>query len=206
VTAENTFGPAGLISRHVGSARTFYAFDPTGNTAERLDYDGTVLSSAQYDAYGNLKSGTSPDPFGYSGEWGGYTDSETGLVLLTHRFYDPETGRFLTRDPLGYAGGINLYGYVQDNPVNWVDPEGYDPGTDILQWGEMGAGAGSFFGPEGPVGGFVSVSVTGASAVFVGDYVGYKIDESRAHRRIKSKSTRGRHDNGERQRKMRDKE
>jgi hypothetical protein len=64
LTAANTFGPAGLISRHAGSARTFYAFDPTGNTAQRLDYDATVLSSAQYDAYGSLKSGTSRDPFG----------------------------------------------------------------------------------------------------------------------------------------------
>jgi hypothetical protein len=46
-------------------------------------------------------------------------------VLLTHRFYDPENGQFLTKDPIGYEGGINLYGYVGDNPANWADPEGY---------------------------------------------------------------------------------
>ena len=70
-------------------------------------------------------------PFQYQGAWGGYTDSETGLVLQGHRLYDPATGRWLTRDPIGYAGGINLYGYVGGDPVNRRDPSGllYDAAT-----------------------------------------------------------------------------
>ena len=48
-------------------------------------------------------------------------------MLLTHRYYDPNTGRFVTRDPIGYKGGINLYGFVGNNPVNRSDPSGFDP-------------------------------------------------------------------------------
>ncbi len=65
-------------------------------------------------------------PYGYNGQWGYYTDFETGLALCTHRYYDPHNGRWLTRDPIGYDGGVNLYGYVGGNPVGWVDPEGID--------------------------------------------------------------------------------
>jgi RHS repeat-associated protein len=54
------------------------------------------------------------------GQWGNYTDPETGLLCLGQRYYDPGTGRFLNRDPIGYAGGINLYGYAGDNPINDV--------------------------------------------------------------------------------------
>ena len=51
-------------------------------------------------------SGTKAVPFGYGRQWGYYTDSETNLVLLTNRCYDPPRGRFLTRDPpLGYPVG-----------------------------------------------------------------------------------------------------
>ena len=45
-------------------------------------------------------------------------------MLCTHRFYDTNVGRFITRDPLGYAGGLNLYSYTQNNPVNCIDPLG----------------------------------------------------------------------------------
>jgi hypothetical protein len=48
------------------------------------------------------------------------------LYYNWHRFYDPETGRYISADPIGLAGGINLYNYVQNDPVNWIDPEGLD--------------------------------------------------------------------------------
>ncbi len=55
---------------------------------------------------------------------GQYYDAETGLHYNWHRFYDPETGRYITADPIGLAGGMNLYAYVAGDPVNAVDPEG----------------------------------------------------------------------------------
>jgi len=63
-------------------------------------------------------------PYGYKGQWGYYTDGETGLLLLTHRYYDPATGRFLTRDPIGFEGGINLYAYVGNGVVMQEDRMG----------------------------------------------------------------------------------
>ncbi|MCP3928383.1 MAG: RHS repeat-associated core domain-containing protein [Bacteroidetes bacterium] len=53
---------------------------------------------------------------------GQYYDSETGLHYNWHRFYDPETGRYISADPIGLAGGdVNLYSYVWQDPINWQD-------------------------------------------------------------------------------------
>ena len=127
--ATNTFGPAGLISRKVtasATGTTFYAFDERGNTAQRIDASGNVLSSHIYDAYGiGLSLPSAPnDPFLFGGQAGYYTDGETGLVLCTFRYYDPQVGRWLTPDPASYGGGMNLYAYCQGNPTNALDPLG----------------------------------------------------------------------------------
>ena len=83
-------------------------------------YDGygaaaTFPVQAPYDPY---------DPVGFGGQWGYCKDGATGLYLLTHRYYDAGAGRFINRDPIGYKGGINLYGFAGNNPVNQSDPSG----------------------------------------------------------------------------------
>src|SRR5262245_64054287 len=47
-------------------------------------------------------------------------------MLLGERYYDPSTGRFISRDPIGYGGGENLYQYCENNPLNGLDPAGHD--------------------------------------------------------------------------------
>ncbi|HLK60970.1 MAG TPA: RHS repeat-associated core domain-containing protein, partial [Chthonomonadaceae bacterium] len=135
VQAVNTSSTNGLVSRRTTSTNVFYTFDPQGNVAQKLDASGNVLSSHVYDGFGAAKAGgPTGDPFGFGAQFGYYTDVETGLQLLTHRYYDAGTGRFLTRDPIRYSGGINVYAYVQNRALIAHDPSGTsfeDTGCDI---------------------------------------------------------------------------
>jgi len=117
------FGANGLVVYDIRG----YQFDPQGNATHLMDDDGLVLAHLAYDAWGQRMSGTNPTPYGYKGQWGYYTDAETGLLLLTHRYFDPATGRFLTRDPIGFEGGINLYAYVGNLPASACDKSGLVP-------------------------------------------------------------------------------
>ena len=142
MTAQNMFGANGLVSRNTpGTGTVFYAFDERGNVAQRTNSSGSATSTDLYDAYGKKRSGPA-DVFGFGGQAGYYTDAETGLILCTNRHYDPQQGRFLTRDPIGYAGGINLYSYTGNNPVNWLDPSGLYVGVDDLIFTAGGAALG----------------------------------------------------------------
>jgi RHS repeat-associated protein len=115
------FGANGLLVY----GATGYQFDPQGNATHLMDDDGLVLAHLAYDAWGQRMSGNNPTPYGYKGQWGYYTDGETGLLLLTHRYLDPATGRFLTRYPIGFDGGINLYATVGNGVVMKADPLGF---------------------------------------------------------------------------------
>ena len=133
-TAFNTWGPSGLLARqNIGGQSSVYTYDPSGNVAQRLDASGAVKGNYCFDAFGGkTTTDTAPDPYQYGGQWGYYTDSETGLTLCGHRYYDSGTGRWLNRDPIDYAGGINLYAYCGNTGVNGIDPDGniwYNPTT-----------------------------------------------------------------------------
>ncbi len=85
---------------------------------------GAVAQRLEYDEFGRVLVDTSPgfQPFGFAG---GLYDTDTKLTLFGARSYDAEVGRWVSKDPILFAGGdANLYGYVLNDPVNWVDPEG----------------------------------------------------------------------------------
>ena len=81
------------------------------------DKDGDVVWSAEVAAYGRAVVGASSTLEFNLRAPGQYYDSETGLHYNYHRYYDPETGRYITPDPIGLAGGINTYTYGEGNPL-----------------------------------------------------------------------------------------
>ncbi|SFC54057.1 RHS repeat-associated core domain-containing protein [Massilia yuzhufengensis] len=106
----------------------FYQCDHLGTPQELTDHEGKVAWSAQYKAWGQAKEAISEaarkagmrNPIRFQGQ---YVDEETGLHYNHHRYYDPDTARYLTQDPVGLRGGTNLYRYAP-NPTAWVDPLG----------------------------------------------------------------------------------
>jgi RHS repeat-associated protein len=132
ITQTNTWGAAGLVMRHSATTANYYTWDDRGNAVQRLNSTGGVVQSYLIGGH-NAEAGSpaSTDPYsGYGGQYGYYRDSESNGILCTYRFYDPEEGRWLNRDPIGYEGGINLYGYVANNPTNLIDPDGLNPYRD----------------------------------------------------------------------------
>ncbi len=92
-----------------------------------MDPNGAVLSRGGFTAWGSPIGTLSPStPMGWKGRIGDYLDSETGLIYMRARYYASSLGRFITRDPVGFAGDINLYGYCGGDPINFVDALGLE--------------------------------------------------------------------------------
>jgi RHS repeat-associated protein len=121
-----TYTP-GIGQRRSGVDSYFHE-DWLGSTRYTTAADGTLPPAASYrfDAFGNVSAFTGVDSTAskYAGAWGYRSDAGSGLQMLGLRHYDPVVGRFLNPDPIGHAGGLNLYGYVDNDPVNGVDPSG----------------------------------------------------------------------------------
>lgn len=121
--------------------------DGNGNVSEVLDDTGAIVAHYQYDAFGNevVKSGLAADwnKFRFSTKWTECThlwldeydytaDYSPGLVTdkalcyYGYRYYEPGTGRWLSRDPIGEPGGLNLYGFGPNGPTNGYDRLGLD--------------------------------------------------------------------------------
>ena len=97
--------------------------DHLGSVREVTDDSGSLVARYDYDPWGRRTQlyGTAQPPIGYAGY---YLHGPTGLNLAVFRAYDPDLGQWLSRDPIGEAGGIRLHGYVGNDPVNGVDPLG----------------------------------------------------------------------------------
>jgi RHS repeat-associated protein len=119
-----------LLSEFDGTSTKCYEPDALGSTDALTDDTQTVTDRWSYRAFGAAMQteGTDDTAYLFVGRQGYQFDNETGLYLLGNRYYDPNTGTFLSPDPIGFAGGDpNLYRYVGNNPVNAVDPTGLQP-------------------------------------------------------------------------------
>ena len=91
-------------------------------------------------------------------------DASYGRVLYNYfRYYDPQTGRYITSDPIGLAGGLNTYLYANANPVRFTDPTGENPASGAVWGGNIGTGIGSMGGPVGASIGWVVRTGIGAA-------------------------------------------
>jgi RHS repeat-associated protein len=110
-----------LIAQAVGEALYFYLFNAHGDVIQQVAGTGERRPKYVYDAFGNQQNPnkTDPNPFRYCGE---YFDSETQEIYLRARYYNPETGRFGSEDPIKHR--LNWYVYCGNDPIEYVDPSG----------------------------------------------------------------------------------
>jgi RHS repeat-associated protein len=110
--------------------RSFYHRNALGSVTEITDLNQATAVSYRYDPYGKVtitRGGTpqTSDPLGQHWTFTArFLDEESDLLYYRARYYDPDVGRFVQRDPLSYSVGPNLFSYVQNNPINWRDPSG----------------------------------------------------------------------------------
>ena len=97
--------------------------DHLGTSQLILDDQGNIVWQANTLPFGSLDViiDLLPNHFRFPGQ---LFDNETGLYYNWHRYYDPDIGRYISADPIGLAGGMNLYAYVGNDPVDLVDPWG----------------------------------------------------------------------------------
>ena len=126
-----------LIKKLASGAQYYYLYNGHGDVVQITDSAGNIVNSYEYDEWGNITSQTEgiENEFKYAGQT---YDSETGLYYLRARYYDPTTGRFISKDnnegsivnPLS----LNLYTYCENNPTKYVDPSGNSPWSSIQEF------------------------------------------------------------------------
>lgn len=124
--AHNQYGLS-LVSRDTGS-KGYYLYNGHGDTVSIVDSSNEILNTYVYDEWGKVKEkiGSFDNPYLYAGY---YYDVETNNYYLLSRYYNPSIGRFISED--SYRGdyndplSLNRYVYVTNNPLIYIDPEGY---------------------------------------------------------------------------------
>jgi RHS repeat-associated protein len=131
-TVRTVHGPGidqPLASVDSGGTVSYYLADHLGSVVQQTNASASVTMTRQYDPYGVPLQGAATSGYAYTGrEW----DAEVGLYYYRSRYYDPALGRFLSEDPIGFAGGANLYACVNGNPVRYRDPLGLYGWNDAL--------------------------------------------------------------------------
>lgn len=121
-------GVGGLLSVTDGTGTYFPTFDGNGNVSEYLDSTGNIVAHYEYDPFGKTTVATGSKANDFSHRFSTKPlNLTTGLYYYGYRFYDPETGRWPSRDPIEEEGGVNLYGFVYNSPLSWIDIMGRDP-------------------------------------------------------------------------------
>jgi RHS repeat-associated protein len=151
------FFPQGEV---VGGTPRYFLKDHLGSIRAVAEADGSISMQYDYSPWGeqSVISGNNPADFGFTGHYTG-----VGPTLAPFRLYNAQLGRWISRDPIGEQGGMNLYGYVGNDPVNAVDPTGFFLEDTALSLEILGAAFGTA-ATSGPPSSFVGPAVAGATA------------------------------------------
>jgi RHS repeat-associated protein len=123
-------GVGGLLSVTDSTGTYFPTFDGNGNVSEYLDATGVIAAHYEYDPFGKTTVATGSKAQDFAHRFSTKPlDATTGLYYYGYRWYDPETGRWPSRDPIEEKGGLNLYGFVGNSGVNIWDYLGQKPKT-----------------------------------------------------------------------------
>ena len=134
VYEQGSYVPLARVDTDGGKEIRMYYFHcaVNGMPEEITDREGKLVWRARYSVPGKMlfEQTSKHVPAGFEQNLrmqGQYDDRETGLYYNTFRYYDADTGRFTTHDPIGLRGGMNLYQYAP-NPMSWIDPWGWESG------------------------------------------------------------------------------
>jgi RHS repeat-associated protein len=107
-------------------ATSYFETDGSGSTTSLSNASGTLAQTYTFDSFGKTtnSSGSLTNPFQYTSR---ELDGETNLYYFRARYFDPNVGRFISEDPLSWSVGTNYYSYVQNSPLNLLDPSGLGP-------------------------------------------------------------------------------
>ncbi|MFJ6053282.1 RHS repeat-associated core domain-containing protein [Streptomyces sp. NPDC092307] len=173
-----------FLTRTESGKTQAYLTDALGTVIGLADADGSIAARYAYDPYGTPAATGQPssNPYTFTGR---EADAGTGLLYYRARYYDPETGRFISQDPIGQAGGPNLYEYAAGSPTTYTDPTGNNPllvgcavgalidgtldwgvqrlGGRKVNWGQVGSSAasGCAFGMLGGLGNLRRAALAG---------------------------------------------
>ncbi|MGH9949384.1 MAG: RHS repeat domain-containing protein [Pyrinomonadaceae bacterium] len=167
---QNGPGIDNKLRQTTGSNVGYFLADHLGSTNGLADSSGVVTASQSYDSFGNGTNATFPSRYQFTGR---ELDSFSGLQFSRARFYDPNLGRFISEDPIGFGGGhVNLYGYVKNRPLMYRDSRGLFPDGDVLNPNTirtLGPGAAALAALAGPE---IAGAAVGAALIYGASYVG----------------------------------
>ena len=139
-----------LARKNSSDVVTYYLADHLGSIVQESSAAGAITFEREYDPWGVPSQGASTSGHAFTGrEW----DAETGLLYSRARYYHPDSGRFISQDPLGFGGGRNFYDYVGSGPTTRIDPTGLSWSSNfsfLFNWLVGSAPTGESLGPSYP--------------------------------------------------------
>jgi len=158
-TAYFTHGPnidEPIVKANVTTGQNYYYHaDALGSISAITDSIGSVIESYRYTAYGSpqifdkdgleITESIIDNPYMHTGR---EYDSETGLYYHRARYRSSTFGTWISKDPIGFEGGINVYGYVKNNPIVFLDPNGLWEVKHKKLGGTLGMGASAMYGSD----------------------------------------------------------